>query len=220
MRLPPATAIVVNPSTHRKSRVIDLWNELISPLVTPPWIYVLIFVLVLIDAFFPPIPSELAVVGLAALSASIGTPEMYPLVATTILGAVCGDNIACQLGKWLGQERISQSRFPAVASASQWAREELDRRPALIILTAREIPIGLTAVSMTAGATGFLWRRFAPISAIAGTAWASYTILVAVFVGTWLYEDPSLTASVATLLSLAAGFCIERVIKLLLSCGR
>ncbi|MDP2782923.1 DedA family protein [Devosia sp.] len=199
---------------------MDLWNELISPLVTSPCIYVLVFVFVLIDAFFPPIPSELAVVGLAALSASTGTPEMYLLVAATILGAVCGDNIAYQLGKWLGQERISQSRFPAVASASQWAREELNRRPVLIILTAREIPIGRTAVNMTAGATGFPWRRFAPISAIAGTAWASYTILIAVFVGTWLYQNPFLAVSVAILLSLVAGLCIERVIKLLSSCGR
>lgn len=54
---------------------MDAWNELISPLVASPWIYVLVFVFVLIDAFFPPIPSELAVVGLAALSAATGTPD-------------------------------------------------------------------------------------------------------------------------------------------------
>lgn len=199
---------------------MDLWNELISPLVASPWIYVLVFLVVLIDAFFPPIPSELAVVGLAALSSSTGTPDMYLLLAATILGAVCGHNIAYQFGKWLGQERISQLRFPAVTGALKWSREELDRRPVLIILTAREIPIGRTAVNMTAGATGFPWRRFAWISAIAGTAWANYTILIAVFAGRWLDKNPILAVSVAMLLSLVAGFGIERVIKLVSSSGR
>lgn len=133
---------------------------------------------------------------------------------------MCGDNIAYQFGKWLGRERVRQSPFSGVTGAMKWAREELERRPVLIILAAREIPIGRTAVNMTAGATGFPWRRFAPISFIAGTAWASYTTMIAVFAGTWVEKNPFLAVLVAILLSLVAGLCIERVIKLVSSRGR
>ncbi|WIJ25852.1 DedA family protein [Devosia sp. RR2S18] len=194
---------------------MDLWNQIISPLLGSPWIYVLIFAFVLIDAFFPPIPSEVVVVALAALSASTGTPEMYLLIAATVAGAVCGDNIAYLFGRFLGQERISGSKWQMVARASMWARKELNRRPVLIILTAREIPVGRTAVNITAGATGFPWHRFAPISAIAGAAWAGYTFLIAVFAGVWFDKNPILAMTVAVLLSFMAGFCIDRAFHLL-----
>ncbi len=199
---------------------MDFWNQIISPILGSPWIYALIFVFVLIDAFFPPIPSEVVVVALAALSASTGAPDMYLLVAATVAGALCGDNIAYLLGKSLGQERISRSRWQVVARASTWAREELKRRPVLIILTAREIPIGRTVVNITAGATGFPWRRFAPISAVAGASWAGYTILIAVFAGAWVDNNPFLAVTIAVVLSLLAGFCIDRTIQVLSNVGR
>ena len=199
---------------------MDLWNQIISPLLGSPWIYVPIFAFVLIDAFFPPIPSEVVVVALAALSASTGTPDMYLLVGATVAGALCGDNIAYLLGRSLGQERISRLRWQVVARASSWAREELKRRPVLIILTAREIPVGRTVVNITAGATGFPWRRFAPISAVAGAAWAGYAIVIAVFAGAWLDDNPVLAVTVAVLLSLLVGFCIDRTIQMLSNVGR
>jgi membrane-associated protein len=107
-----------------------------------------------------------------------------------------------------------------VARASAWAREELNRRPVLIILTAREIPIGRTVVNITAGATGFPWHRFAPISAVAGVAWAGYTILIAVFAGAWIDKNPLLAVTVAVFLSLLAGFCIDRAIQQLSNSSR
>jgi len=40
-----------------------------------PWVYALVLAWVLIDAFLPPVPSDVVVVGLTALSIATGVPS-------------------------------------------------------------------------------------------------------------------------------------------------
>lgn len=63
------------------------------------------FVWVLIDAFLPPVPREVVVVGLAALSISPGVPHTWALALAAALGAIAGDNISYAIGRQIGVER-------------------------------------------------------------------------------------------------------------------
>lgn len=190
---------------------MDIFNDLIMPLAASRWIYVLAFASILFDAFLPILPSETAVVGLAALAAATGEPDLVVLVLVAASAAVAGDNIAFGVGRWLGETRLAGSRRPTILGAMIWARQELEKRPASILLTSRYIPFGRTAVTMTAGASGFPWSRFAPLSIAAGSVWAIYMVLVGVVTGSWMRDNPVLGVLTAILVAVMLGACIDRL---------
>ena len=67
----------------------------------------------------------------------------------------------------------------------------LDERGAYIILIARFIPGGRTAVTFSAGyVRTFAWRRFIVYDVIAGILWATYAALLGYFGGKTFEEDP------------------------------
>ena len=53
----------------------------------------------------------------------------------------------------------------------------------MIIVVARYFPGARTAVSTTAGAVGYEWRRFAGFGVVAAVTWATYSALVGVLGG-------------------------------------
>ena len=64
---------------------------------------------------------------------------------------------------------------------------------------------------MTAGATGFSHRRFWPLTVLAGTCWALYSMVIGVLAGHWVKEQPLLGAAVGVVIALALGLVIDRV---------
>ena len=68
----------------------------------------------------------------------------------------------------------------------------LERRGALVVLTARYVPLGRVAVNLTAGATGFPPRRFAGLAALAAATWAAWSVAVGALAGHWLDGNPLL----------------------------
>ncbi len=137
--------------------------------IASPWLYLVLFAVTIIDGFFPPIPSETVLVAAAAVTASTGEGNLLLLGAVAAIGAAIGDNIAFLIGRGLGTTRFAWMRRPRVAAAFAHAQLALDRRSATLILGARYIPVGRVAVNMTAGALDFPWRRFLPLSLIAGS---------------------------------------------------
>lgn len=192
---------------------MDSLNDFVMPLATSRWVYVLAFASIVLDAFAPMFPSETVVVGLAALAAATGAPDVFVLTIVAACAAVVGDNIAFGLGRWLGRDRLSRMKQPTVVGAMIWARGELERRPASVLLTSRYIPFGRTAVTMTAGASGFPWTRFAPLSVLAGVAWAIYMVLVGALTGTWMQDNPVLGVCTAILVAVMLGYCIDRIVN-------
>ncbi len=192
---------------------MDFLNDFVMPLATSRWVYVLAFASIVLDAFLPMFPSETAVVGLAALAAAAGAPDVFILAVVAAAAAIVGDNIAFALGRWAGRGRLSRMKQPTIVGAMIWARGELERRPASVLLTSRYIPFGRTAVTMTAGASGFPWMRFAPLSVLAGGAWAIYMVLVGVLTGTWMQDNPVLGVCTAILVAVMLGSCIDRIVN-------
>lgn len=192
--------------------VMETINELILGAAGQPWVYLLLLALCIIDGFFPPVPSESVVVALAAIAMSVGMPNIWIVMLIAAAGAIIGDNIAYAIGRRIGADRFRWMRRPRVAKSFAWARKGLDKRGALLILTARYIPVGRVAVNMTAGATGFPRHRFLLFTLVAGTSWSLYSVGIGLLAGAWIKDYPLLGAGVAIVLALILGFTIDKII--------
>jgi membrane-associated protein len=179
-----------------------------------PWVYVLVLVCCIVDGFFPPVPSESVVVGLASLIITQGVPDPWLLILVAALGAFLGDNIAYLLGRGIGTTRFRWMRRPRMQRSFTWAGTELAKRAASLILVARFIPIGRVAVNLTAGATGYSHRRFVALTALSGVVWGGYSVGIGALAGTWFQHNHLLGVAVAIAIAVVIGFVVDRVIAL------
>ncbi len=193
--------------------LLEQINDFAVDLGGSPWVYLVVLAFAAIDAFFPPLPSESIVVALAAIGASTGDPDLVALALAAGAGAFLGDNFTYRVGRSIGVERFSLDKRPRLANAVKRAERELDRRAAILILTARYIPVGRTAVNLTAGATQFPYRRFLPLSILGASSWAAYSVLIGVVAGTWVKENPVLGAAVAVVVAAGVGFLIDQLLQ-------
>ena len=190
---------------------MDLLNDFIFQAASSPWLLLVMFAVAVIDGFFPPVPSETLLVAASAVAASAGAGNIVLLVAVAAVGAVSGDNIAYAIGRGAGVTRWRWMRRPRVAAAVERAQRALEHRGAPLILAARYVPVGRVAVNMTAGALRYPWRRFLPLSAVAGVTWAVYSAGIGLLAGAWLEDQPFLGAVIGIVGALALGFAVERI---------
>ncbi|OMH31621.1 DedA family protein [Tersicoccus sp. Bi-70] len=186
-------------------------NDAVASLAGTAWVLPVLFVLCVCDGFFPPLPSESVVVALTAIAVSTGNPALVGIVVAAAVGAVIGDNIAWLIGRRVGVTRFRWMRRRRVQQAFRWARGELDRRGALLILTARYIPVGRVAVNMTAGATGFPRARFVLYTVIAGVSWSVYSVGIGVLAGAWARDNHVVAAAVAIVIAVTVGIVVDRL---------
>ncbi len=145
--------------------------EHLMPLISSPWLYVIVFALVAIDGFFPAVPSEAVVIGLGALSAT-GPPHLIALATAVVAGGMTGDRVAYRLGRQVGC-RVRNARM---VMAKEKAERALVRYGGGAILVGRFLPYGRTATAMTAGSVSLPRGRFRLFTALASVAWAAYAI--------------------------------------------
>lgn len=184
-------------------------------LAASDWIYAVVFASVVLDAFFPAFPSETMVVGLAAYASSTGAPNAILLALAAASAAVIGDNIAFGFGRWTSSRQISWMTHPRLVRAMAWARLQLDTRPVTILLTSRYIPFGRTLVTVSAGASGFSWKRYAPLSAASGAMWAFYLVSIGSLTGAWMQDNALLGMAVAIMAAIGLGYLFERLTRAL-----
>ena len=187
-------------------------NHFILTSADAPWVYAVLFMFCLIDGFFPPVPSESIVVGLAALVATGAGPNPWLIMAAAAGGAFLGDNLAYLMGRGIGIERFRWMRGPRMQRGFIWARSELDKRAVSMILVARFIPIGRVVVNLTAGATGFPRRLFVGLTAMSAVAWAAYSVAVGALAGAWFEDNHLLGVVVAMAVAMILGLVIDRMI--------
>ena len=190
---------------------MDLITDIVLQAVSSPWLYLAMFVVAVLDGFFPPVPSETVLVAAAAVAASTGGPDLALLGVVAAAGAVIGDNIAFAIGRRTGTTRFAWMRRPRVAGAFAWAGTALEKRGAGLILGARFIPVGRVAVNLSAGALRYPWRRFALLTVAAGLCWSAYSIAIGLLAGAWLKDQPLLSAVFGVVLALAIGLVVDRV---------
>ncbi|MFY1597502.1 DedA family protein [Micromonospora sp. WMMD737] len=183
--------------------------DLLRQLVASPWVYLLIFGLTAVDAFFPAVPGETAVIT-AAVLATGGNPDLVGVIAAAALGACVGDHVSYAIGRGGGASRLA--RFPDGSrrrASSEWARRAVHRRGGLILTTSRYVPGGRTAVTLTMGAVRYPLRSFLLFDAIAAVSWALYCTLLGYFGGLAFERDPVKGILAGVGLSLAVTLLLE-----------
>jgi len=191
--------------------VFDQITPLVVELAASPLVFVVLFVLCFVDGFFPPVPSESALVAIAAIAATSGQPVLAGVLVAAALGAVAGDSVAYWIGRRIGLTRLARSKRPRIAAAFAFAERQMQRRSASLILVGRYIPVGRVAVNMTAGATKLPYRRFLAISSIAGAAWSATSIGIALAASSVLHE-PLVAALVSMVVAAGLGIAVDRVL--------
>ena len=176
------------------------------------WAYPVIFVVAVVDAFFPVVPSETVVI-IGGNLASSGDLILPLVILTAAAGAVLGDNISYGIGTLVGERTVRRwFRSEKARKRLQWAERMLDERGAYIIVIARFIPGGRTAVTFSAGyIPTFPWRRFIVYDIAAGLLWATYAAMLGYFGGKTFEERPWLGLGIALLVALGLAFVVEAV---------
>ena len=138
------------------------------------WFLLVIFVIAFLDSVVPVVPSETAVI-LGGVAAGQGDQILLLVIAAGALGAFSGDNAAYEIGRRF-QPRIQRraERNEKTARRLDWARTQIRRRGGPLLVTARFIPGGRTALTVTSGLTHQPRPWFARWIAVAAVIWATY----------------------------------------------
>jgi membrane protein DedA with SNARE-associated domain len=175
------------------------------------WFLFVIFGIAFLDSVIPVVPSETAVIlgGLAAYDH--GVDRLVLVILAGACGAFLGDNFAYVIGHrfspWV--RRVASSR-PKLASRLDWARAQIRTRGGPLLVTARFIPGGRTALTITSGLTHQPRRWFASWIGLAAIVWATYASLLG-YIGKDRFKD---NHTAAFLFAFGAAVSITIVIEI------
>ncbi|RPK43060.1 VTT domain-containing protein [Streptomyces sp. ADI93-02] len=174
--------------------------ESVGALTGSPWIYAVVALSVLLDVFLPVLPSGVLVITAATAAAASTTtvtaaageatrhvPSLLVLTLCAATASVLGDLVAYRLA-WRGGERLDRAiaRSRRLTSAQERLGAALSRGGGVLVVVARFAPAGRSVVSLGAGAAHRKVKDFLPWSAVAGVAWAVYSVGLGYFGGQWL----------------------------------
>lgn len=174
--------------------------ESVGALTGSPWIYAVVALSVLLDVFLPVLPSGVLVITAATAAAASSTtvtatadeatrqvPSLLVLTLCAATASVLGDLVAYRLA-WRGGERLDRAiaRSRRLTTAQERLGAALSRGGGALVVIARFAPAGRSIVSLGAGAAHRKVRDFLPWSALAGVAWAVYSVSLGYFGGQWL----------------------------------
>ena len=179
--------------------------------VTSPWFYLVLFAVAAIDGFFPVVPSESLVITAGVYAAS-GRPELVLVVVLAALGAFTGDHVSFLVGRRAGGRWVRGLRAGTRRHAAfEWARRTMADRGGLIVVVARYVPGGRTAVTVTMGAVGYRLRWFSLCAAVAAVSWGLYGALLGYVGGVVFEDDPVKGVAVGLGLALSVTAVVEGV---------
>lgn len=199
--------------------MLDALTTVLEAGATAPWVLAVVLLIAVGDALFPPVPSEGVVVALAAVAVAGDGPHLVLLALVAAAGAFIGDTLTFVVGRRYGPHRLARVTRPAARRVLERASGTLERRGALVVLTARYVPLGRVAVNLTAGATGFRLGRFVGLAALAAVTWAVWSVAVGALAGHWLDGNPLLGSAAGIALALGLGLAVDRVARRLTGWG-
>jgi membrane-associated protein len=129
------------------------------------------------------------------------------------LGAFLGDNISYWLGFWFGEHTVKRVfRGEKSRKAFDWAEKQIEVRGFYLIIVARFIPGGRTAVTFSSGYThGMSYRRFVLADAIAALIWGNYAALLGYIGGRQFEEQPWKGLLAAFVIAISLALLVELV---------
>ena len=194
-------------------------EEFITALSQNPWFLLFLFVVAFLDSVFPIVPSEFSVIAGGVASGSgmlIDDQRVLSIVLVIVLaavGAYGGDSLAYAIGS-RSDKLVRKIFFRGDKGEKRLfaTGEQIRKRGGLLLITARFIPGGRTAMTFSCGLTGQpFWAWFSRWDLLATTLWATYAGLLGFFFGTAV-EDPT------NALWIAFGFALS--VTVLIEAGR
>ena len=176
-----------------------------------PWFYVIIFVIALLDSILPIVPSETLVI-IGGVSAGLGDLWLPLVIVCGISGAFIGDNLSYLIGReasdWVMRR---QTRNEKGAKRMAKIVDQVHERGGLLLVTARFIPGGRTALTLSCGITRQPRRWFVGWVAAATIIWGNYAALLG-FIGGKSFED---NHTLAFIIAFVTAFSITALIELI-----
>jgi membrane-associated protein len=134
------------------------------------------------------VPSETAVI-IGGVAAAPHIPKLALVIAFAATGAFLGDNTAYLIGrrasKWFDRRA---SRKPKFKARMDGATDQIRKRGGVLLVTARFIPGGRTALTLASGITHQRRKWFVGWIAIATIIWGTYSATLG-YIGGQAFED-------------------------------
>jgi membrane protein DedA with SNARE-associated domain len=162
---------------------------------------------------FPIVPSELCVIigGVAAATGSARYGLWY-VIACGAIGAFLGDHAAYHLGRtFAGAFERRAHRKEGFRKKLHWAQRQLETRGGPLLITARFMPGGRTALTVASGITRQRRHWFAGWIAVAAAIWATYAAGLAYIVGKPFENHHGVALGVAFATAVTINLSIEAV---------
>lgn len=142
------------------------------------------FVVMLVENLFPPIPSE-AVLPLAGYLVGRGEMTLIAAIVVSTAGSVAGALILYAVGRYGGRAVLLRYRWLFRASETDLDRADawFDRHGPKIVLFARMVPLARSIVSLPAGASEMPIVRFVVLTAAGSAVWNALLIVIGRAVG-------------------------------------
>ena len=193
--------------------VISKLFEHLDDWSTNYWYLGVILGLAFLDSVIPVVPSELSVIiGGVAVATGDARYGLWLVILCGAVGAFLGDNAAYLIGRRFAHrfERRA-ARKEKFRKRLVWASDQLETRGGPLLITARFIPGGRTALTLASGITRQRQRWFAGWASIAAVIWAAYAGGLAFIVGKPFEDHHTAALLVAFGVALTANFTIEIV---------
>ncbi|GDX14540.1 MAG: DedA family protein [Ilumatobacteraceae bacterium] len=184
-----------------------------------PWFYAIIFVIAVLDSVLPIVPSETLVI-IGGVSAGLGNLWIPIVIMVAASGAFIGDNMSYLIGReasdWVMRR---QTRTEKGTARMAKIVEQVHERGGLLLITARFIPGGRTALTLSCGVTRQPRRWFVGWSAVAAVIWGNYAALLG-FIGGKSFEENHTTAFIIAFLAAFSVTALIEVVRWLLKRAR
>lgn len=175
------------------------------------WYLLIILAIAFFDSVIPVVPSETAVI-LGGIAAGRGDQNLVLVIAAGAVGAFLGDNTAYLIGRrfsaWIHRRAENNEK---TARRVEWARNQIRTRGGPLLITARFIPGGRTALTVTSGLTRQPRGWFAGWVAIAAILWATYAAVLGAVFGRSFKDNHTMAFFLAFGTALAITVIIEIV---------
>jgi membrane protein DedA with SNARE-associated domain len=158
----------------------------------------------------PIVPSETLVI-IGGVSAGLGNLWIPLVIVVAATGAFIGDNMSYLIGRE-ASDWVTRRQTRTNKGAARMAKivEQVHERGGLLLITARFIPGGRTALTLSCGVTKQPRRWFIGWAAVAAVIWGNYAALLG-FIGGKTFED---NHTLAFVIAFVSAFSITVVIEL------
>ena len=177
------------------------------------WFIAVIFIIALLDSVVPVVPSETTVI-IGGVAAGAGDQNLLLVIVAGAVGAFIGDNLAYVIGRsFHGPIARRAERKPSTQRRLDWAANQVRERGGLLLVTARFIPGGRTALTISCGLTQQPHGWFVKWVALAVTIWATYAAVLGAIFGRALQDNHTAAFLIAFVTALAINIVIELIRK-------